>query len=98
MDNFAFYLAGGITQVLDSIPWVRCASGNVFPKNLFWKQNPKLIFFVFLTSGDDDYDDKANGEATRIFVTGRGGGIVYSSCWMKQLFIWIHSTISYIVN
>ena len=26
----AFYLAGEITQVEESIPWVRCASGNVF--------------------------------------------------------------------
>ena len=26
----AFYLAGEITQVLDGIPWVRCASGNVW--------------------------------------------------------------------
>ena len=26
----AFYLARKITQVLDAIPWVRCASGNVF--------------------------------------------------------------------
>ena len=26
----AFYLAGEITQVIDSIPWVRCASGNVY--------------------------------------------------------------------
>ena len=26
----AFHLAGEITQVLDAIPWVRCASGNVF--------------------------------------------------------------------
>ena len=26
----AFYFAGKITQVLDAIPWVRCASGNVF--------------------------------------------------------------------
>ena len=25
-----FYLAGEITQVIDSIPWVRCAFGNVF--------------------------------------------------------------------
>ena len=24
-----FYVAGEITQVIDSIPWVRCASGNV---------------------------------------------------------------------
>ena len=28
----AFFLAGEITQVIDSIPWVRCASGNVFFK------------------------------------------------------------------
>ena len=26
----AFYLAGEITQVLDALPWVRCASGIVF--------------------------------------------------------------------
>ena len=26
----AFYFDGEITQVLDAIPWVRCASGNVF--------------------------------------------------------------------
>ena len=26
----AFYLAGDIPQVLDAIPCVRCASGNVF--------------------------------------------------------------------
>ena len=25
----AFYFAGEITQVKESIPWVRCASGNV---------------------------------------------------------------------
>ena len=29
-NEVAFYLAGEITQVLDAIPWVRCASGNVF--------------------------------------------------------------------
>ena len=28
----AFYLVGEITQVKESIPWVRCASGNVFKK------------------------------------------------------------------
>ena len=28
--NSEFYLAGEITQVIDSIPWVRCASGNVW--------------------------------------------------------------------
>ena len=30
----AFYFAGEINQVLDAIPWVRCASGNVFQENL----------------------------------------------------------------
>ena len=25
-----FYFAGESTQVLDALPWVRCASGNVF--------------------------------------------------------------------
>ena len=28
-NKVAFYLAGKITQVKESIPWVRCASGNV---------------------------------------------------------------------
>ena len=30
----AFYLAGEITQVKESIPWVRCASGNVLLASL----------------------------------------------------------------
>ena len=30
-----FYLAGEITQVKESIPWVRCASGNVSIKTSF---------------------------------------------------------------
>ena len=29
------YQAGEVTQVMESIPWVRCASGNVFNENLF---------------------------------------------------------------
>ena len=28
--EFVFILAGGVTQVLDLIAWVRCASGNVY--------------------------------------------------------------------
>ena len=34
-----FLLAGEITQVKEAIPWVRCASGNVF--NL----SPKMVIF-----------------------------------------------------
>ena len=33
----AFYFAGEITQVLDAIPWVRCASGNVFWQRPLYK-------------------------------------------------------------
>ena len=33
----AFYLAGEITQVKESIPGVRCASGNVFDTRLYFK-------------------------------------------------------------
>ena len=33
----AFYLVGEITQVLDALPWIRCASGNVY-----------LIYVLFL--------------------------------------------------
>ena len=31
--SVAIYLAGEITQVLDAIPWVHCASGNVCLRN-----------------------------------------------------------------
>ena len=50
-----FYLAGEITQVIDSIPWVRCASGNVsalfttfeqeyFEEKAFREMNP--VYFI----------------------------------------------------
>ena len=38
----AFYLAGEITQVLDAIPWVSCASGNVLHYKL--KKNKQHHF------------------------------------------------------
>ena len=34
--QLAFFLAGEITQVKESIPWVRCASGNV--STMFWQK------------------------------------------------------------
>ena len=48
----AFYLAGEIPQVKESIPWVRCASGNVLVKvplnvlqiNLFLQWADKTVF------------------------------------------------------
>ena len=43
-----FYLAGEITQGIDSIPWVRCASGNVF-------MTPPLIAFVLNSSVNTKY-------------------------------------------
>ena len=39
----AFYSAGEITQVKESIPWVRCASGNVY--SIFY-QKPFVIIFA----------------------------------------------------
>ena len=42
-----FYVAGEITQVIDSIPWVRCASGNVFWLFLnMWMEGWGLLFSV----------------------------------------------------
>ena len=32
-------LAGEITQVLDALPWVRCASGNVYRKGQGFRHN-----------------------------------------------------------
>ena len=43
----AFYLAGEITQVLDAIPWVRCASGNVYLFYLFL--SVFICFYIFLS-------------------------------------------------
>ena len=43
----AFYLAGEITQVKESIPWVRCASGNVLllhSNNLHLPHSSGLFF------------------------------------------------------
>ena len=34
-----------ISQVMDSIPWVRCASGNVLAKSLWPNDNRLLDFF-----------------------------------------------------
>ena len=45
----AFYLAGEITQVIDSIPWVRCASGNVSLKlnaGALWEEAHIFIAFI----------------------------------------------------
>ena len=63
--KLAFYFDGEITQVIDSIPWVCCASGNVYT-NIFEIRNlacaPKsqkseldqivhrLIYFPFVVS------------------------------------------------
>ena len=41
-------LAGGITQVLDALPWVRCASGNVLLSHRFFLHFPISCFFLFL--------------------------------------------------
>ena len=53
-----FYLAGEITQVIDSIPWVRCASSNVCSEDHSMRTGEKLydyeeafkpdIFLVFI--------------------------------------------------
>ena len=40
-----FFLAGEITQVKESIPWVRCDSGNVFLLHV-------LFFCAFQVSAD----------------------------------------------
>ena len=46
----AFYLAGEITQVIDSMPWVRCASGNVYIED-------DIGDYI-----DDDVDDNNNNK------------------------------------
>ena len=38
------YQAGEVTQVMESIPWVRCASGNfLFPVQQFINRFPKVV-------------------------------------------------------
>ena len=63
----AFYLAGEITQVKESIPWVRCASGNVFnedcvPSGHMWGPidmvcHRKQEYFPLVTSSEKLYLD-----------------------------------------
>ena len=50
----SFFLAGEITQVKESIPWVCCASGNVFKifcmihqYNMIWKHHWSKILLYF---------------------------------------------------
>ena len=42
--------AGEITQVIDSIPWVRCASGNVLSLDLTWKLDVHLCISLCFQS------------------------------------------------
>ena len=46
MTEFAILLAADITQVIDSIAWVRCASGNVVK---YWPPGADTltVFFKF---------------------------------------------------
>jgi len=41
-------LAERFTQDMESIPWVRCASGNVFRKSLthFYKKKPPPMIYI----------------------------------------------------
>ena len=52
----AFCLAGEITQVIDSIPWVRCASGNVLPSYIF------VVGVLVSLSDEVDYCEDYNCE------------------------------------
>ena len=54
-----FLLAGEITQVKDSIPWVRCASGNVFLLRLICRGAGLPLHCA---SKDLDQDTKAEWE------------------------------------
>ena len=53
--QLAFYLAGEITQGKESIPWVRCASGNVLTRHLLWKTLHKTHIFLILPCYKNNY-------------------------------------------
>ena len=57
----AFYLAGEITQVKESIPWVRCASGNVYDIS------PAFVWETFTTTPDEE-DDNNNDHEHKILI------------------------------
>ena len=46
----AFYFAGEKTQVLDAIPWVRCASGNVLIQIQIYRASQKKVGFRICNS------------------------------------------------
>ena len=66
----ALYLDGEITQVIDSLPWVRCASGNVF-----FYFHMKIVMFS-CTGGISCKDED-------IFIHGECiiGGLKFSNLW-----------------
>ena len=68
--HVAFYSAGEITQVKESIPWVRCASGNVFLLGCWSMDNlliitssnkpeEKILIFVSFKLELDQWEDSS---------------------------------------
>ena len=80
----AFYLAGEITQVKESRPWVRCASGNVYTI-VHLTQSP----FEELSNSDPDtvylfVYSPYNVRLTLVFAIGRLFNCV-KLCWIEVL-------------
>ena len=79
----AIYLAGEITQVKESIPWVRCASGNVSNQN---RAAPLLLSFQEQKAAalsEPAVAAPAIAPASEAApAVAAGAGIVNCSCWM----------------
>ena len=87
----AFYLAGEITQVKESIPGVRCASGNVF--YYFHKPNSNFGFFwhsdIMMRTNVDHTDSQILLPLlnSKNFPVDKNGSYIYmSNLWQPPTF------------
>ena len=87
--QMAFYLAGEITQVKESIPGVRCASGNVLEK-IWWKRNcvalkKNLMWEVLMCNLQTCVEEKYNIICICFQIGERGKITWYSTTILFQL-------------
>ena len=88
----AFYLAGEITQVLDAIPWVRCASGNVFLVEYF---SHPLLPTTYLDQGKNKRKCCLEQKGDQFFALPRSLGENLSTAFFL---IWFSGTYPYVLK
>ena len=78
----SYYLPRGIIWVMDSIPWVGCASGNVFIATLHWFLKPKHIVQTLWWNPKTEFCFPSNKQAFMIIKY----IISYYYSFLKEMF------------